>query len=208
MPMLADLPDLPLPEAVAAARALAPHEPRAWEALDRVFRGQLVGWLQERRGDPDTLGSAFFAAARDAGGIWQDRWFYLMELLRDGADQPASATSLQVLHAEQWAGRILGLVAAGASSRKVLKDQIHQAFHEELSESHLSNVLAKLEEAGLLRRSRLGRETGLILLPAGQRLARLLTPSGAARPAANRLPPGPPAVSPFWRNPGPIPQIV
>lgn len=192
---LFDLPALPIDEAVAAAASLAPAEPRAWEALDRVLRGGVVRFLQEREGDADALAGALFSAGRSAGGSWQERWFYLMELLRDGQEHPAVAASVRLLSADQWAGRVLRVIAERPpTARKAIKER----FGDELTESHLSNLLVELQGAGLIRKSRSGRETTLLLLPEGRRIARLLAAPAEGVPVRAPSRPRSPTV---WNTP-------
>lgn len=182
MTELSGLPRLPLAEAIATAASLASTDSTAWEGLDRVLRGALVRFLQLREGDPDALAAALFSAGREARGKWQERWFYLMELLRDGREHASDAASLRVLRDDQWAGRVLRVIAENPPTpRKRIKDRF-----AELRESHLSNILLALEEAGLIRRSRAGRETTLVLLPTGRRLAGLFPPT----PKNRRVPGG------------------
>lgn len=167
---------LPALEAVERARAVGDDE-ATWKALDRTLRLRLLELLQDRQGDAAELARALveaadWAARAEAVG-WRERWRGLLELLRDGERMPSIAREAEALLAEPggWPATFLRRLAEwGSPARPGALAQVTG-----LTQSHVSNVLGRLERAGLVVRRRGPGRAVLVLLSArGRRLAALL----------------------------------
>jgi len=182
----------PTEAVVAARRDAEAGAGGVYEALDRALRWHLLRYLQERLGELSELRRALIQAADWAGRerqpLWDERWAYLLELLRDAGRQPATAVDLQMLEAP--VGRAAEVLAFLAESERPLRPS-EVAERLKTSLQHVRNLIAKLESADLVvRRKGEGRSTWIFTTPRGQRLSRLLpqTPKRAAPSDAELAP--------------------
>jgi DNA-binding MarR family transcriptional regulator len=181
--------DLELQEAVRQARALVDQgKEGAWEALDLHLRWHLVNQLQNRAEDREELSGALLEAYHWAETAerepWRRLWAYLMELLADAESQPSRAGDLEAVE-----GRAAEMLRLLVRHPKPLRPG-DLADRMRVTPQQVSNLVSKLEAAGLIVRQRSGRSAWLFPSARGARLVELLPESttGAEADAKGEAP--------------------
>ncbi len=162
-------------ELVDEARSRAEAgEAGAFQALDRELRKHVLRCLQDGRpAEPveEALERALWWADGQRAAPWRARWEQLIELLEDGQQLPSRAADLQAVAPSGRAAEVLQALArlGGPVRRESLREAVG------VSQAHLSNLLGKLERAGLVtRRKGVGREVWVLLAPRGREVLELL----------------------------------
>lgn len=185
-----------------------PLSSEAQVILDRFLGSQTLRFLQDRSGSSGDLRAllleaVLWAEREAASSLWVGRWQQLLELVRDAEGQPALPAELRalaVVDVPEVEGRAAELLAFLASDGGPVRP-VDAEKSLKLSASHVGNLVARLESAGLLvrRRSATGKATWLVPTGRGFQMAALLPrPAARPEPRAPRPEARPAAPSP-WR---------
>lgn len=196
----------PVSEVVDAVLASPTEE--AWSLLDARFRTTLLRLLRDGAGDVDGLASALLRAADAAPPAWEAAWGWALELIREARECRGLSEQVRFIGANERAAEVLSAVGAtGVRPRAEVRDALG------LSEQHLTGLLRRVEDAGLLERTRAGKEKWLQLTPRGRAMLRLITaatPADTADRAARASAPRRTWLenTPRWDRPGTFPDAV
>ncbi len=181
MPIHADI--YPAEAVEEARRAAAAGRSDAWDALDRALRWHVLRAISDGEHDTEALSDAFLAAVDWARSEQKTPWVYtwpaLFDLLHDAERSPSLVKGIRAL--EGRSAEILAYLAArnGPVPRMELRDALG------VSQSQMTNLLRRLEEARLLvRRDGDGRTKWIVATPRGLEL-------GGYLPTARNTPPSP-----------------